>query len=270
LAFAELAQTDIEYQQESWPLAFVAGYFSHLALDRVLNALIQRLVREHLGDNQDHMELQYNCEHFQSLFFHREFFGEDILGTAKGYELCNILSQKGKRFEESLILFCIKGCLKAFGKAPSRRELKRWRGGFCRFSALRNKSFKIDKRIISGKTGQKIAHTFYRNDFFDFVDYYSRALELSVEYINNIFDYMRGGNYSSAAREEFTEMVPEMDIYNPPEEEQNYPLMLPEEAARFFNESVPKLDFIQEVKKEGRKILPFINPRKPAPKGPRL
>lgn len=250
LAFAELTQTDAEYVNKPWALAFVAGYFTHLAVDRVLNALSRRVVSENVPTGAEISNFKIFCAHYQSVFFHRELLGHDLIGTKDVRGLAACFREKRGVIDDETQLFLHKACLKAFAQVPDEGEMQTWAAGFQTYSSLLSLSLLKFYRLGENESGQGLLHSFYRNDFFDFSAYFDRAIELAVDYVNTAYAYLKNGDFCAGSREEFFELVPDFDIANPPDDDHFY-VNPQEEPPEGDEEPVEN-------------IVPFSEPKKPA------
>lgn len=239
IAFGELTQTDLELTGEPWALAFVAGYFSHLAFDRVIHALINRLVRENLQPTDDATTLHFKCEYIQALLFHRELYGADVVGTRVVRKMTATQLVNEHDHDAEVLRFIVRGCLKGLGMAPAETEVVKWARGFAAYLGILTTPIAKLYNVRDNDEGRRLTHTFYRNDFFNYVTFYNRAMALAVDYVNAVFLYLSDMDFSDEARADLLLRVPEIDIANPPEDEifappaeNHHPVILPFERPK--------------------------------------
>lgn len=126
-----------EREAGQWLTAFALGYASHVAVDRALHPLVNRLAEErqrHLGKGA-FARLHQEVEKVQSIVFHGEYLGRDLLGTpelvvflAAGTEPLHAPGLVSRELRAA--------CLESLGQSPSRDELARWTQGYRRYSQL--------------------------------------------------------------------------------------------------------------------------------------
>lgn len=105
--------------------AIALGVASHCAIDRALHPLINALARTHrAGKNHDasHREV----EKFQSICFHEQYMGRDMMGTAEITSYLTIRIASG--LPEQVAALLLDAWTRALGSAPDRAEL----GGYLR------------------------------------------------------------------------------------------------------------------------------------------
>ncbi len=108
--------------------AMALGLASHLAIDRSLHPLINALARRHRG-GIDHDASHREVEKFQSICFHEEYLGRDMMGTPGIRHLLSI--HRAARLDEpELARPVLAAFSRAFGSAPSAAELARWGRGY--------------------------------------------------------------------------------------------------------------------------------------------
>jgi hypothetical protein len=115
-----------------WLEAFALGYVCHAAIDRKLHPLVNRLAAKRPGSRvRAHQEV----EKLQSILFHRERFGRELLGRR---ELFDYLAVDASPLWRSWVRF---GALRrstsqVLGRAVSRRQLERWNDGYRTYAKL--------------------------------------------------------------------------------------------------------------------------------------
>jgi hypothetical protein len=127
-----LMQTQSTRDEGLWLEAFALGYFCHAAIDRKMHPLVNRLAAKRPeGRIRAHQEV----EKLQSILFHRERFGREMLGQA---ELADYMVIDASPLWRSAVLF---DCLRSstahvLGKAVTRKQLERWSDGYITYVRL--------------------------------------------------------------------------------------------------------------------------------------
>ena len=94
LKMAELVATGALVGTEAG-LALLAGYFTHLCLDRRLHPEVDRLVARHRRKGERALDAHRQIEWAQTLFYLRELHGMETLGTARLREKFQVIKSAG-------------------------------------------------------------------------------------------------------------------------------------------------------------------------------
>ncbi|MDQ3364126.1 MAG: zinc dependent phospholipase C family protein [Myxococcota bacterium] len=138
------ALIDIARRERSTTMAAIAlGLGSHCAIDRSLHPLINALAREHrVGKNHDasHREV----EKFQSICFHEQYMGRDMMGTP---EITSYLAiQLADGLPDRISVLVLEAWRRALGTAPEPPELADYVRGY-----------RTHTRLLGTRLGKRLA-----------------------------------------------------------------------------------------------------------------
>jgi hypothetical protein len=164
-------------QQAQRVLALLLGFVSHLAVDRSLHPLVNRMARERarrLG--RDVLHHHTEVEKFHSVLFHEERNGFDFMGRAalrahiavQADAVCN---------DPALRAAYVAALTSVCGEAPSQALLARWARGYRQYVWL--VSGPAGKRIVPNAQKREVRGELYRGGWGSFVDAYGVAVARS-------------------------------------------------------------------------------------------
>lgn len=111
-------------------IAFLGGYLSHHAMDRLIHPVVQRHVREDLAARGGWFESHHTeAEKYQSLFFHHELLGRDIMGTEFPLQMTATFpgaSRWRARLPEELAAVIEGAIVEVHARTPTRARLNNW------------------------------------------------------------------------------------------------------------------------------------------------
>jgi hypothetical protein len=212
LKMAELVATGALVGTEPG-LALLAGYFTHLCLDRRLHPEVDRLVARHRRKDERVLETHRKIEWTQTLFYLRELHGLELLGTPRLREHFQVVKSKsfpyrgiGRGIYELVRL----ASQERVGQAPTKAQVDGWvRGLF------------VTGLVLSSPLGRTRAlpaysrlsfHELYRHDGFDFAAEVDAALEQTRGILRRLVVYMARGVFTPRTRTRFLEEFPEGTI----------------------------------------------------------
>ena len=192
-------------------LAVVAGYFSHLAVDRVLCPPVQRLEQEIAAPGEAGRSAE-EIEFGQAMRLAAERLGPDVVGHPEVRAHLQVL--KRRRFPvrgvgRGLHLLVETACADVLGVSPTARELDRWVQGLWLYARVLASP---RGRQLMGSGDEAQGDRAYRSEGFDYPRLYSEALDRSREYAHQALDYLSEGNFDRSAREAFLTRIPEGSI----------------------------------------------------------
>jgi Zinc dependent phospholipase C len=126
--------------------AIALGIASHCAIDRGLHPLINALARKHVaGKNHDasHREV----EKFQSICFHEDYMGRDMMGTPEITSYLAIRLAEG--IPERVVVLALEAWRRAMGTAPESVELVGYVRGYRTHTMLLGSP--LGKRLASAR-----------------------------------------------------------------------------------------------------------------------
>jgi hypothetical protein len=186
-------------------VAFVAGFFSHAALDHTLHPLVnfaaEREAARDGGEVSHHHRL---VEKYQSLFIHLELFGKDVIGQPHFYTRMARITQHNpffrRRVDAGLAEFMTGMMGSFFGEAPSVGEWSGWVRSFRHVAFLVSGS--MADRNSRGKRTPEIRERYFSNEDFDFRDFFAASRRRAASMLtlaNDYFDLPRADETARAA-----------------------------------------------------------------------
>lgn len=209
LKMAELVATGALVGTEAG-LAILAGYFTHLSLDRRLHPLVDALVLRHRRKGERAWDARRQVEWAQTLFYLRQLEGSDGVGTSRLREKFQVVKSAGiplrgiGRGIYELVRLASQGSV---GEAPTKADLDGWvRGLYVSGLFLSSPLGRV--RALPAYT-QLSFQELYRNDVFDFAAEVDAALDVTRGLIKRLHGYMARGTYTPRTRARFFEEFPE-------------------------------------------------------------
>ena len=212
-ALIEVLRKEPFKEQLGAKLALIAGYFSHLALDRTLHPLVQRSAQAEGRNQADARSVHATYERYQSLFFHQELYGVDITGTPICRRQIRILPPGYRSLDGILYFFLKKTCLEAFARSPRKRQFDNW-----------IRSLHLYARFVSSSLGRYqglrgnlplLRKKYYENEDFSFPGQYRRAKGLAIHYLNLAHHYWEQEELSEESRRRFLGQITNVDLSYP-------------------------------------------------------
>ncbi|NTX15623.1 hypothetical protein HUA74_04825 [Myxococcus sp. CA051A] len=212
LKMAELVATGALVGTEPG-LALLAGYFTHLCLDRRLHPVVDNLVVRHRRRGERALAAHRDIEWAQTLFYLRELHGVDLLGTPRLREKCQVVKSPGfpwRGIGRGIYELVRLSSQERVGQAPSKAEVDGWVRGLY-----------VSGLFLSSPMGRTralpaFAHLsfqeLYRNDTFDFSQEVEGALESARGVLRRLHGYMARGTFTPRTRARFLEAFPEGNL----------------------------------------------------------
>ncbi|CAM4493481.1 MULTISPECIES: hypothetical protein [Myxococcus] len=191
-------------------LAVLAGYFTHLCLDRRLYPVVDRLVVRHRRRGERALEAHRDIEWAQTLFYLRELHGMELLGTPRVREKCQVVKSLGfpwRGIGGGLYELVRLSSQERVGQAPSKSEVDGWVRGLY-----------VSGLFLSSPMGRARAlpayarlsfQELYRNDTFDFAAEVEGTLDTARSVLRRLHGYMARGTFTPRTRARFLEAFPE-------------------------------------------------------------
>jgi len=190
--------------------ALALGYISHAAVDTSMHPMVNRLALERtaaLGAkttaNQQHQEV----EKYQSVLFHEERLGFDMMGDARLTDYIHIdfapLVRPGplaQAVAEALRL--------THGDAPTAAEFGRWTRGYGHYTRILRSP--LGKTIVTAKDKRRERPALY--DRLDFPARFAEAVALSRRYVEAMHSYLTDGAFDPSAQAALARIIPEGSI----------------------------------------------------------
>lgn len=194
-------------------LALLAGYFTHLCLDRRLHPEVDRLVAQHRRKEETALDTHRQIEWAQTLFYLRELHGMETLGTRRLRERFQVTKSAsfpyrgiGRGIYELVRL----SSQERVGQAPTKAQVDGWvRGLYLMGMVL---SSPLGRTRALPAYSQLSFHELYRHDGFDFAAEVDAALEQTRGILRRLLSYMARGTFTPRTRARFLEEFPEGTI----------------------------------------------------------
>jgi hypothetical protein len=155
------------------------GLASHLAIDRALHPLVNALARRH--PHGDHGSSHREVEKFQSICFHEEYLGRDLMGDP-GIARYLTLHHARDLATPGFAAPILEAFGAAFGRAMSARELARLGRGYRAHALLLGSP--IGKRIAPPAAKERGRPLFLHGRWGTFSRHLEAAIEASVPVVN--------------------------------------------------------------------------------------
>ncbi len=169
--------------------AVALGLASHLAIDRALHPLVNALARAH--PHGDHGTSHREVEKFQSICFHEEYLGRDLIGDP-GISVHLTIHLVRALDQPALARPILAAFTQALGKAPTPRELARLGRGYRAHMRLLG-SF-LGRRITTPAAKEEARARFLHGPWGTFAEHLDRAVVASLAVIDAAADVLDAGS----------------------------------------------------------------------------
>ncbi len=195
-------------------IAFLGGYLSHHAMDRLIHPVVQRHVREHLAASGGWFESHHTeAEKYQSLFFHHELLGRDIMGTEYPLQVTATFpgaSRWRARLPEELAAVIEGAIVEVHARTPSRRQLDAWLRWTSWYGRLLSSGQGWREGIDALTDAEKLKRRYYtETGVAQLVD---QATALTLDYLRAADETLACETLDRAMRARFLEAVPDVDL----------------------------------------------------------
>lgn len=190
--------------------AFVAGYFTHLVVDRALKPLEERLLERHRRTGETPLSVQRRIEWTQALMYLREVHGHELMGTAALRPKFQVTKRQG------LPLGGIGGGLyeiirlssrEVLGEAPPKSDVDSWLRGLYVYGRLLSSPLGRVKALPAYSNLSSLE--LYRSSEIDVPAVLEDALSNARHVLARLADFMARGTFTRRARARFLQDVPE-------------------------------------------------------------
>ena len=187
-------------------LALLAGAASHIALDAAQHDLVRFVARRQMaasgrGDESYHHRI---VEKFQSLFFHVDTFGRDIIGTREWLERTRLTEGASivfRRHEPGVTAAWLGALRDTYGTAPTVAEWTSQLRAFVHFGLLTSSyPARRNSRLYGTPEKRRI---YYSNELFRFPDHMDAATRLAERMLALSLEYYEAGRFDDPRRRRF-------------------------------------------------------------------
>ncbi len=187
--------------------ALALGFVSHLAVDRSLHPLVNRMARDRarrLGGDPAHHHTE--VEKYHSVLFHEERNGFDFMGEPALRAHIEVDAEAVHR-DEDLFEALGDGFEATTGRRPARTEVARWSRGYRQYVWL--VSSPAGKRLAPPHMKQQERRALYRGAWGAFGEAYGRAVARSRDCIDAALGWVSAPAAEvTRARAAFTQTLP--------------------------------------------------------------
>jgi hypothetical protein len=194
-------------------LALLAGYFTHLSLDRVLHPHIDSLVVRHRRMGEHALVAHRKIEWTQTLFYLRELHGVDLVGSPRLRSKFEVTKSAGfpvKGIGRGIYELVRLASQETLQQAPTKQEVDGWARGL--YMAGLYLASPLGRMRALPAYSQLSFQELYRNDTFDFASEVELAMERSRTVLRRLLAYMARGIFTPRTRARFLEEFPEGTI----------------------------------------------------------
>ncbi|MBN1205108.1 MAG: hypothetical protein JXB05_09315 [Myxococcaceae bacterium] len=194
-------------------LAVLAGYFTHLCLDRRLHPEVDRLVARHRRKDQRALGAHREIEWSQTLFYLRELHGMETLGTPRLREHFQVVKSTGFPYRgigRGIYELVRLASQERVGLAPTKSQVDGWVRGLYLMGLMLSSPLGRTRALPA--YSQLSFHELYRHDGFDFAAEVEAALEQTRGILRRLLVYMTRGTFTPRTRARFLEEFPEGTI----------------------------------------------------------
>lgn len=188
--------------------AFVAGYFTHLCLDRHLHPLTRALAERHKTLSETLLQAQRRIEWAQALFYVREVHGASLLGTTSLLGRFQFQKRSGppRGIGGGLYELVRVAAHETLHAAPTKAEVDGWLRGLYLHALLL--SSPIGRRRALPSRSNLSYRELYRGPEADVATHVAEALDDARRVLGKVAGYMERGVFTPRARRRLLELVP--------------------------------------------------------------
>lgn len=171
-------------------IAFALGYVSHVAVDRSLHPLVNRLAAvraTRLGDAalRQHTEV----EKFHSVLFHEQRLGFDFMGRRELRDHIAVQPRALHRIDELRDAYL--GALsEALGQAPPAALVARWASGYAQYTWL--VASPLGKTLVPDKVKEEVRAEVFEGPAVSFASAYAEAVDFSSHAVAAALSFCAG------------------------------------------------------------------------------
>jgi hypothetical protein len=194
-------------------LALLAGYFTHLCLDRRLHPQVDRLVALHRRKEDTALDAHRKIEWAQTLFYLRELHGMEMVGSPGLRARFQVTKSTGFPYRgigRGIYELVRLSSQERVGQSPTKAQVDGWVRGLYMMGMVL--SSPVGRMRALPAYSQLSFHELYRKDGFDFAAEVEAALEQTRGVLRRLLVYMSRGTFTPRTRARFLEEFPEGTI----------------------------------------------------------
>lgn len=190
--------------------AFVAGYFTHLVVDRALQPLEASLLERHRRTGETPLQVQRRIEWTQALLYMREVHGQELLGTSALRPKFQVTKRQGLPIGGiggGLYEIIRLSAREVLGEAPAKGDVDSWLRGLYVYGRLLASPLGRIKALPAYSNLSSLE--LYKSSELDVAAVLERALSDARHVLSRLSDYMARGSFTRRAKARFLTDVPE-------------------------------------------------------------
>lgn len=194
-------------------LAFVVGYFTHLALERRLVPLVIARLGVSIPVDDAGFHALRGVEWVQSLLWIRETFGHDPMGTEEISQRFRVVKRRGlpvRGLGKGMFLLLETAYRDVLGEAPTKGEVDAWLRGLWLHGRILGSS--IGKRITLPDEVPQATYSLYRGEGIDLSHAIEQALDEAKTCAARVYDLIDRGDFRQETKAAFRLSYPEPGI----------------------------------------------------------
>lgn len=214
-SIAAIRRRHLDSREDGAPaIAFLGGYLSHHAMDRLIHPVVQRHVREALAVGGGWFESHHTeAEKYQSLFFHEETLGRDIMGSAYPREITATFpgaSPWAARLPDELASVIENAIVEVHARTPGRSRLNAWLRWTTWYGQLLSSGQGWREGIAALRDADALRRRYYTDT--GIASLVDQATELTLDYLRAADEALAVESLDRAARRRFLGVVPDLDL----------------------------------------------------------
>lgn len=203
LRFAEVVSRGALVGREAG-LAFLTGYFTHLALEEALTPATMRLLELEAPLDADGIHAMRGVEWVQSLLWLRDTLGYDPMGTKEIAQRFRVVKRRGfpvRGLGKGMYLLLATAYGDVLGEAPAKVEVDRWIRGFWTHGRILGSS--LGKRFSLPVEVPQASVRLYRSEAIDVAEVIEGALDRARDTVTRLYGLFDASDFSDEAKQRF-------------------------------------------------------------------
>lgn len=188
-------------------LAFIAGYFTQLMVERELEPIMQRLLHSHRQPDESDLAARNRIEWAQALMLMQDLHGSPLIGTAAVRAKLQIRKERGVQgMGRGMYELMRVSSQDAFGEAPSKLEVDGWMRGLYLYSLALGSPL---GRFKSVPTTNGATRELYRGTGIDVFAAIDHGLTRTREVLSHLGSMIRRNSFTTRSKLKFMHLCPE-------------------------------------------------------------
>ncbi len=188
-------------------LAFVAGYFTQLIVERQLEPTMQRLLVSHRQPRESMVAARNRIEWAQALLLMQDLHGSPLVGTPAVRAKLQIRKERGGQgIGRGLYELMRVSSQDAFGEAPTKLQVDGWMRGLYLYSLALGSPLGRFKSLPQANVATRELYRGPGTDVFAALD---EGLEKTRVVLHQLGSMIRRNSFSSRSKLKFLEVCPE-------------------------------------------------------------